>query len=82
VPHDLVVEQDAVPPSMSRASAAIARALRVLCILASPATVGVSRPASARRPICRQYSCIAVRSASIETSRCWMIWKLASCAPN
>src|SRR5438067_13568718 len=39
-----------LPPSMSRASAVIARALRVLCILASPATVGVSRPASARRP--------------------------------
>src|SRR5450755_4325857 len=37
-----------LPPSMSRASAAITRALRVLCILASPATVGVSRPASAR----------------------------------
>ena len=29
-----------------------------------------------------QYSCIAVRSASIDTSRCWMIWKLASGSPN
>src|SRR5216684_9192681 len=32
---------------MSRGSAGSTRALRVLCILASPATVGVSRPARA-----------------------------------
>jgi hypothetical protein len=71
VPHDLVVEQDAV---------AAEHVARVGGDRAGHA--GVSRPASARRAICRQYSCIAVRSASIDTSRSWMIWKLASGSPN
>jgi hypothetical protein len=42
VADDVVFEQDAVPPSMSRASAQICLALRVLLSFARPAIVSVS----------------------------------------
>jgi len=82
VPDDVVVEQDAVAAEQVAGVGEDRPALLVLCSLARPASVGVSWPTASSLAIWMQYSCMAVTSASIRTSRCWMIWKLASGWPN